>query len=79
MPTLLGVDAAPMLLVLILGVTNGMLTSSLLMRAPHAVPPAQASRAASLMVLSLNSGLLFGSLTSFLLHSLLCDCNPFLA
>mmetsp|Transcript_7461 Transcript_7461/g.23086 ORF Transcript_7461/g.23086 Transcript_7461/m.23086 type:complete len:465 (-) Transcript_7461:832-2226(-) len=78
-PTLLGVDAAPMLLVLILGVTNGMLTSSLLMRAPHAVPPAQASRAASLMVLSLNSGLLFGSLTSFLLHSLLCDCNPFLA
>jgi len=49
-----------------------------LMRAPHVVPPAQASRAASLMILSLNGGLVLGSLTSFLLHWLLCDCNPFL-
>lgn len=78
LPALLNTDAAPMMLVLLLGVTNGMLTSAVLMRAPHVVPPAQASRAASLMILSLNGGLVLGSLTSFLLHWLLCDCNPFL-
>jgi equilibrative nucleoside transporter 1/2/3 len=79
LPALLDSDAAPMLLVLLLGLSNGMLTSSVLMRAPHVVPPAQASRAASLMILSLNVGLVLGSLTSFLLHWLLCHCNPFLA
>jgi equilibrative nucleoside transporter 1/2/3 len=79
LPALLSNDAAPMTLVFLLGLTNGMLTSAVLMRAPHVVPPAQASRAASLMILSLNCGLVLGSLTSFFLHWLMCDCNPFLA
>lgn len=79
LPALLNTDAAPLLLVLTLGVTNGMLTSSALMHAPHAVRPAESRRAASLMILALNVGLVFGSLISFLFHWILCDCDPFLA
>jgi equilibrative nucleoside transporter 1/2/3 len=79
LPALLDTDAAPLLLVFTLGVTNGMLTSSALMHAPHAVRPAESRRAASLMILALNIGLVFGSLISFLFHWVLCDCDPFLA
>jgi len=31
------------------------------------------------MIFGLNAGLLLGSLTSFFLHWVICDCNPFLA
>jgi len=79
LPALLNTDAAPLLLVLFLGLTNGMVTSSTLMHAPHAVQPALSRRAASLMILSLNVGLVLGSLISFFFHWILCDCDPFVA
>jgi equilibrative nucleoside transporter 1/2/3 len=79
LPALFNTDAAPLLLVFLLGGTNGMLTSSALVHAPHSVRPAESRRAASLMILALNVGLVLGSLISFLFHWILCDCDPFLA
>jgi len=76
-PTLLPSDAAPLLLLALLAASNGFLTACPLIYGPLSVPPPEQKQAASLLVLALNVGLTLGSLLSFLLHGLVCSCNPF--
>ena len=72
-------DAFPLVVMLIFAVSNGWLTTCAFMHAPSDVAPTERKRAGTLMVMFLNAGLTCGSLLSFAVKGLTCNCNPFVS
>jgi equilibrative nucleoside transporter 1/2/3 len=75
-PTYLG-DTSFMLILFIFGMTSGWVSTNLLMEGPQTVPVSKREKAVNIMVFSLTAGLATGSLLSFMLKGILCQCNPF--
>jgi equilibrative nucleoside transporter 1/2/3 len=77
-------DAAPLLLTLLFGLTNGQLTTSIFVSCNEEREPVQRSSTASLLVVFLFLGIFLGAALSFLFAFLDCTpapsnayCNPF--
>jgi len=70
-------DYYPIIFMCLLSVSNGYVASLEMMNAPSLVPKGQESRAGTIMAFFLVLGLVIGSMTSFGVRALACQCNPF--
>jgi equilibrative nucleoside transporter 1/2/3 len=75
-PTYMG-DNSFIFILFIFGMTNGWVATNLLMEGPQTVSVSGREKAVNIMVFSLTAGLATGSLLSFMLKGILCQCNPF--
>ena len=71
-------DAYPILFMLLLSVSNGYVASLEMMNAPSVVPDGQQSRAGTIMAFFLVMGIFLGSVMSFPVRAVACQCDPFL-
>eukprot|EP00471_Norrisiella_sphaerica_P000568 CAMPEP_0184482530 /NCGR_PEP_ID=MMETSP0113_2-20130426/4090_1 /TAXON_ID=91329 /ORGANISM="Norrisiella sphaerica, Strain BC52" /LENGTH=448 /DNA_ID=CAMNT_0026862313 /DNA_START=319 /DNA_END=1665 /DNA_ORIENTATION=- len=78
MPAVFKHVAYPIIFMVGLALSNGYLSTLQFMKAPALVPDALQDSAGRMMCFFVSAGLLAGSTTSFLLHYLLCSCNPIL-
>jgi len=88
LPTFAGTDALPLGLMLFFSMSNGWLTSSVMVSSQRegVMPATRRQQGATLLVLFLNTGIFVGAALSFLVRFLNCtpsdanghDCNPFL-
>lgn len=76
-PILLKTDAAPLIIMFLFALSNGYVSSRLMMVAPSFVPAADQQLAGMMMAFFLVIGLGLGSVTSFFTAYLTCECNPF--
>jgi equilibrative nucleoside transporter 1/2/3 len=76
-PILFKSDAAPLIIMFVFALTNGYVSSRLMMVAPSFVKPEDQQLAGMLMAFFLVVGLGLGSITSFVTAYLTCQCNPF--
>lgn len=70
-------DAWPIIFMLAMAVSNGYFGTLCMTYGPKLVREGEMEAAGSIMVLFLTVGLLLGSLTSFAINGILCECNPF--
>jgi hypothetical protein len=70
-------DAWPIVFMLLLSVSNGYVASLEMMNAPARAPDGQQSRAGTNMAFFLVMGIFLGSVFSFPVRALACNCNPF--
>jgi hypothetical protein len=70
-------DAWPIMFMLLLSVSNGYVASLEMMNAPARAPDGQQSRAGTNMAFFLVMGIFLGSVFSFPVRALACNCNPF--
>jgi equilibrative nucleoside transporter 1/2/3 len=61
----------------LLSVSNGYVASLEMMNGPSLVPDGQQSRAGTIMAFFLVLGLVVGSVSSFGVRAIACQCNPF--
>jgi hypothetical protein len=71
-------DYWPVLFMAIMAISNGWVASLEMMAGPCLVPDGQQSRAGTIMAFFLVLGLVLGSVLSFGVRALACNCNPFL-
>ena len=79
LPYLFQHDAFPLIFMLLFAISNGYIGTICMMHGPLAVRPTERKLAGTLMAFFLTFGLTVGAGTSFLLHALLCACNPFVS
>jgi len=77
-PKVFKTDAAPYIIMFLIGLTNGYFSTLCMMYGPGLVDEPEQERAGFMMLLSLVFGLLAGSTMSFAVLAVLCDCNSFL-
>ena len=77
LPIVFTSDAFPIIFMVIFALSNGYLSSVMMMTAPTLVPPKFQELAGTYMVFMLLCGLGLGSLASFGVHAIVCQCNPF--
>jgi hypothetical protein len=70
-------DILSVMVVSLLAMSNGSLVGSAMIHGPTLVPKDFRSQAGTVMAFFLQTGLLLGSVSSFVLRGLRCDCNPF--
>ena len=70
-------DFWPIFFMCLLSVSNGYVASLEMMNAPGQAPDGEQSRAGTNMAFFLVMGIFLGSIFSFLVRALACDCNPF--
>jgi equilibrative nucleoside transporter 1/2/3 len=71
-------DYWPVLFMAVMSISNGWVASLEMMAGPSLVPDGQQSRAGTIMAFFLVLGLVLGSVLSFGVRALACNCNPFL-
>ena len=79
-PTIFGYfarDIYPVVFMCLLAISNGYVASLEMMHSPSLVPKHEASRAGAIMAFFLVLGLVGGSLASFGVRAIACNCNPF--
>lgn len=76
---LAGSDAFPIIIMVVFAVTNGWLTTCVFVHSGASLPPELRARGSVVMVGGLNTGLMLGSLFSFAVTAISCQCNPFLS
>lgn len=72
-------DVYPLCFMCLLAVSNGFVASLEMMHTPNLVPKSEASRAGAIMAFFLVMGLVLGSVCSFGVRAIACNCNPFVA
>ena len=70
-------DYWPIIFMCLLSVSNGYVASLEMMNGPSLVPDGQQSRAGTIMAFFLVLGLVVGSVGSFGVRAVACQCNPF--
>lgn len=70
-------DYWPVLFMALMAISNGWVASLEMMAGPLTVPRDQQSRAGTIMAFFLVLGLVLGSIFSFGVRSIACNCNPF--
>ena len=70
-------DIYPITFMCLLAISNGYVASLEMMHSPNLVPKHEASRAGAIMAFFLVLGLVGGSLASFGIRAIACQCNPF--
>ena len=70
-------DIYPIIFMCLLAISNGYVASLEMMHSPNLVPKHEASRAGAIMAFFLVLGLVGGSLASFGIRAIACQCNPF--
>ena len=78
-PPVLAHDFWPIILMLLLALSNGYAASQEMMNGPMKVEAELQSRAGTMMVFFLQLGLILGSLMSFIARGIICSCNPFVS
>ena len=72
-------DYWPFIFITLMSISNGYVASLEMMNAPRLAPDGQQSRAGTIMAFFLVLGLVLGSLLSFGVRAIACQCNPFVA
>jgi hypothetical protein len=70
-------DYWPIIFMCMLSISNGYVASLEMMNGPGLVPDGQQSRAGTIMAFFLVLGLVLGSICSFGVRAIACQCNPF--
>ena len=78
-PSVLASDPLTWVVIFLLAFTNGQFATLGMMYSTSEVTEAHKVRASTLSVLGLYTGLLVGSLLSFLIRGVMCQCNPFVS
>lgn len=72
-------DVYPTLLMSLFAISNGFIGSIAMMQGPALVDSKDSATAGTIMISGLTFGLALGSLFSFLLRAIMCQCNPFIS